>query len=216
MVGKKFTCILCCLFVLALACGTMFAQSPAPAVAHTTRSKTVMPTQAFPTLQTIFSNFGPTSTNFYNPTTGYYVLGPNNSVGFGEQWVALPFIPAANSHVTVLVLAIGWISGTKKVNIGLYTDNGGQVGTLLASGSSSHIPTFGVCCGLTGVRIPSTAVTAGTQYWIGVTTDDTNAPDFTGVAESSNEANTSYNPANTSWISFSNNWPAGEALGSTP
>jgi hypothetical protein len=217
MVGKTFTRIVCCLFVLALACGTIVAQSPAPAIAHTTPSKVVTPTRAVPAaLKVIFSNLGPTSTNNYNDTTGYYILGPNNSVGFGEQWVAVPFIPKANSHVSALQVAVGWISGTKDVVVGLYSDNAGTVGTLLASASATHIPAFGSCCGLTGVQFTSTAVTAGTQYWIGVTTDDTAAPDFTGVAESSNQADTAYNPANTSWITFSNNLPAAAAYGTIP
>ena len=55
------------------------------------------------------------------------------------------------------------------MNVGLYSDNAGVVGTLLATGHASTIPVFGTCCQLVTVNIKSTAVTAGTQYWIVVT-----------------------------------------------
>jgi hypothetical protein len=216
MVGKMFKPVLC-LFVLALA-STVFAQTAhRPAIAHTTPSAVVTPTRALPpALKKIFSNLGPTATDNYNDATGYYILGPTNSLGDAEQWIALPFTPKTGAHVTELQAAVGSISGTLKVVVGLYSDNAGTVGTLLASGSSTHIPAFGACCQLVSVHITSTAVTAGTQYWIGVSTDDTNAPDFTGVFESSNDNNTAGNESAGSWFTFSNNVPAAAALGTIP
>jgi hypothetical protein len=59
-------------------------------------------------------------------------------------------------------------------------------------------------------------VTAGTQYWIGASTDDTNAPDFAGVFEASNNATTSADVGLTGWFAFSNIWPAAAAFGTTP
>jgi hypothetical protein len=213
MVGKTLTSVLC-LSVLALA-STAFAQGPA--IAHTKHSGVVIATREAPApLKKIFTNLGPTATDNYNDATGYYLLGPTNSVSLPEQWIAVPFTPKAGAHVTELQVAVGWISGTKKVVVGLYSDNAGQVGTLLASGSSTHIPNFGACCQLVSVHITSTAVTAATQYWIGITTDDTGAPDFTGVAESSNDVNSAANVALAGWATFSNNWPAAAALGTVP
>jgi hypothetical protein len=205
-----------CLFVL-LACGALLAQNAELKVAHTTHSGSVIPaTNPKPTLTTIFSNLGPTSTNFYNDTTGYYVLGPNNSVFLPEQGIGVPFIPAANSHVEQLQLAVGWISGTSLVKVGLYSDNGGTVGTLLSGGHSSTIPAFGTCCQLVTVNIKSTAVTAGTQYWIVATSDDTNAPDFTGVFQASNNAIIAGDVGLAGWFSFTTNTPAAAARGSVP
>jgi hypothetical protein len=216
MVGKTFTSLLG-LFVLVLACGTVLAQSHQPAIAHTTPSKVVTPTRdAPPALAKIYSNLGPTATDNYNDATGYYILGPTNSEALSEQWIALPFKPKANSHVSELRVAVGLISGTPRIIVGLYSDNAGAVGTLLASAPATHIPAFGACCSLVTVHITSTAVTAATQYWIGVTTDDTNAPDFTGVFESSNDANTGGDESAGTWFTFSNNWPAAEALGTVP
>jgi hypothetical protein len=135
---------LTCLFMLTLASGVLLAQSADLKVAHTTAFGPVTPAaKPSPKLTTIFSNLGPTSTNAYNDTTGYYILGPDNSVGLPEQGIGVPFIPAANSHVEQLQVALGWESGTSLVNVGLYSDNAGVVGTLLSSGHASTIPVFG-------------------------------------------------------------------------
>jgi len=203
------------LFVMTLASGILVAQELKSA--HTARSSHVIATQADPaTLKTIYSNLGPTVTNNYNATTGYYVLGPTNSLALSEQWIALPFSPKANSHVTVLQAAIGYISGTQRVNLGLYSDNAGVVGTLLAQGHTTSMGAFGVCCQTANVHIASTAVTAGTQYWIVATSDDTNAPDFTAVFEASNQSNIGYNVALGGWFAFSGNVPAAAAKGTVP
>jgi hypothetical protein len=205
------------LFVVTLACGALLAQSTGPKVAHTTH---VGPSKAAPKtgpkLTTIFSNLGPTSTNAYNDTTGYYVLGPDNSVGLPEQWIGVPFVAAANAHVQQLQVAVGWISGTPLVNVGLYSDNAGTVGTLLASGHSVTIPAFGTCCQLVTVNITSTAITAGTQYWIVSSSDDTNAPDFTGVYQASNLAVIAGDVGLEGWSSFTTNTPAAAARGVVP
>jgi hypothetical protein len=59
-------------------------------------------------------------------------------------------------------------------------------------------------------------VTKGTQYWIVATSDDTNAPDFEGVWQSSNHAETGADVALGGWFSFSNNLPAAAASGTIP
>lgn len=215
MVGKKFTCVLFSA-VLALA-GTVFAEGPHKSHAANP-SRFVAPAQSLPaSVKIIFSNLGPSTTDEYYDGAGYDILGPNNSLGFGEQWIAVPFTPKANAHVTALAAAVGWESGAKEVIVGLYADSGANSpGTLLASKESANIPDFDTCCSLVVVTVPSTAVTAGTQYWIGVTTDDTNAPDFSGVFMSSNEAETAFNPSQEGWFSFVNDVPAAAAGGTIP
>lgn len=212
MVLKRVTCG--SLFLM-LAGGMLLAQSAK--VAQTTHSGAITPARnSPPALQTIYSNFGPTATDFYNDTTGYYVTGPTNSGGISEQAIGLPFTPRAAAHVTALQVAVGWISGTMIVDVGLYSDNAGQVGTLLASGHSAHLPSFGTCCTTVAVSIPSTAVAAGTQYWIVASSDDTHAPDLEAVWQASNDANTAANVALGGFFTFSNNWPAGAAKGTIP
>jgi hypothetical protein len=198
-----------------MASGMLLAQD-GPKVAHTTKHGSITPGKAVPGAAVIYTNMGPTLTNLYNGTTGYYVLGSTNSLGDGEQWIAFPFTPRANAHATSLSVAVGSISGTNAVIVGIYSDNLGSVGTLLAQGETEKIPAFGTCCDLVSVSIPSTALTGGTQYWVAVSADDTKAPDFTGVFESSNADNIAYNPAQLGWFTFSANVPAILVRGTTP
>ena len=108
MVETTLNRMLYCLFVFALFCGTSFAQSAAPAIAHTTHSGIVTPAQPTPaTLKTIFTNLGPSKTDDYNDTAGLYIMGPTNSFGDSEQADAVPFTPKSNSHVTQLQVAVG-------------------------------------------------------------------------------------------------------------
>jgi hypothetical protein len=207
---------LSCLFALTLASGVLWAQN-GPKVAHTTHHGPVVPFKAPPTpLKTIYSSLGPSATNAYNDTTGYYVIGPNNSVGLGEQWIGQPFTPQANAHVSEISVAVGWISGPKAINVGLYSDDAGDVGTLLVNGETNKVPAFGTCCQTVNVSVTPTAVTAGTQYWIVVTSDDTNAPGFTGVFQSTNSSTTAYNPQQLGWFTFSGNVPAILVRGTLP
>jgi len=199
-----------------LACGMLSAQNSGLKVAHTVRQAAVTPAQETPaTLQTIYTDFGPTTTDYYNDTTGYYVLGPDNTVGDTQQAIGLPFTPKADAHVTQLQAAIGYISGTSAVDIGLYSDASGTPGTLLAAGHSTTIPDFGACCTVVSVNIVSTAVTAGTQYWI-VASSDTHGPDFGGVWQASNLYNIAGNESDSGWFTFSANVPAGAAKGTVP
>ena len=207
---------ICSLLVLMLAPTMLVAQSHLR-TAHTKGSPVITPAEPHSSaLKTIFSNLGPSATNEYNDTFGYYVLGPTNTIGFSEQWIAVPFTPKANSTVTELQAAIGWEAGTKKMNLGLYSDNAGVLGTLLASAEAHAFPNFGTCCHLVTVTITATAVTAGTQYWIGATSDDTNAPNFQAVWESSNSSNIGGDVALAGWFTFSGGVPAAAALGTIP
>jgi hypothetical protein len=203
------------LVFLTLASGVLLAQ--APKVAHTVRTGTITPMQKSPSsLQVIYSNIGPNASDAYNATTGYYVLGPDNSVGLPEQAIGQPFTPRTSAHVTELLVGVQWISGTKLVNVGLYSDSGGTVGSLLASAESSAIPAFGSCCHVVDVTIPSTAVSGGQQYWIVASSDDTNGADFTGVYVASNLANIAGDVGLEGWSSFTTNTPAAAAKGTIP
>ena len=205
------------LFVMTLASGILVAQSSGPLkVAKTNRSGATTKTRNPSATRKLWSNLGPSPTNAYNATTGYYVLGPNNSVGLSEQAIGVPFTPHVNETVTNLQVAVQWISGTNQFSVGLYSDSGGTVGTLLASGEGSGAPAFGTCCETVNVAIPATAISQGSQYWIVAAPDDTNAPDFTGVFVSSNLANISGDVGQQGWFSFTTNTPAAAAWGTIP
>jgi hypothetical protein len=203
------------LVFLTLASGVLLAQTPK--IAHTVHTGAIQPMQKPSASSTvIYSNIGPSASDAYNDTTGYYVLGPDNSVGLSEQAIGQPFTPKTSAHVTDLLVAVQWISGTKLVNVGLYSDSGGTVGTWLAGGESSAIPVFGSCCHVVDVAISSTAITGGQQYWIVASSDDTNGPDFTGVYDASNLANIAGDVGQEGWFSFTTNTPAAAARGTIP
>jgi hypothetical protein len=205
------------LFVMTLASGILVAQNAGPLkVAKTNRSGATTKTRNPSAPRKLWSNLGPSPTNAYNATTGYYILGPNNSVGLSEQAIGVPFTPHVNETVTNLQVAVQWISGTNKFIVGLYSDSGGTVGTLLASGEGSGAPVFGTCCATVNVAVPSTTISQGSQYWIVASPDDTNAPDFTGVFVASNLANIAGDVGQEGWFSFTTNTPAAAAWGTIP
>ncbi len=172
---------------------------------------------------TIFTNLGPTSTDRYGAGSGFLVTGSSVPLE-AEQWEAVAFTAKANSHATTLAAAIGYVSGTKKVNLGIYSDNGGTVGTLLpgGEGSTTEIPDSGECCELAQVSLPGigVALTAGTRYWLVASPDDINAPSFQGSWQLSNLAVSAYQqpyyPYFINWTSFWGDWLAAEIRGITP
>jgi len=125
---------------------------------------------------------GSTPTALFDPTNGYVVTGPLDVTFGGPFSLAVKFTAAVNSHAKTLSAAIGYIEGTKKVRLGIYTDNAGLVGTLIQDAVTTAIPNFGACCQLTKVNLSGlgAALTAGTSYWL-VASYDTTAQDFGGA-----------------------------------
>jgi hypothetical protein len=219
MFSKTLMRALCCLFVVTFACGVLVAQElkVAPKPNHVTLVAPYVDHSLPPANVTIFTNLGPTATNNYNAAAGgYYVSGPNAIDNPTDQWIAIPFLNKQADHATQIQAAIGWISGTKKVNLGIYTDNAGVVGTMLAQASTTRIPTSGTCCQLAQVNIPSTALAANTTYWVVATTDDVAAPDFEAVWQPSNQANIGADVAQGGWFTFSGLVPAVAVKGTNP
>lgn len=202
------------LFVMTLASGMLLAQNLK--VAHTKSTGTVTKTKNPAAARIIWSNLGPSPSNAYNDTTGYYVLGPNNSVGLSEQWIGVPFTPKTNATAEVLQVAVQWISGVNQFSVGIYSDNGGTVGSLIAGGTGKLSPAFGTCCQTVNVAIPSTSLSQGVQYWVVATSDDTNAADFTGVFVASNSAVIAGDVGLGGWFSFTTNTPAAAVWGTIP
>src|ERR1039458_4182123 len=97
MVGRMLKRAVLGLFVLTLACITLLAQS-GPVMSHNPNPSGIITQAQAPAagLTTIFTNLFPVKGNSYNDTAGWYVLGSSNSVGDAEQWIALPFTPAAD------------------------------------------------------------------------------------------------------------------------
>ncbi len=157
----------------------------------------------------------------YGAGSGYLLSG-NKAQFAPEIWLALPFKAKANLHAKTLAAAIAYTSGTKKVNLGLYSDDAGLPGTLLpdGQGSTTDIPTSGQCCELARVTLPGpgVALTAGTQYWLVASPDNIEAPDFKGIWQVSSLAVSAYEQPEQliNWTSFSAGWMAAEIRGTNP
>jgi len=219
MSSKTLMRALCCLFVVTFACGAVMAQQlkVAPKPDHVTLVAPYVDHSVPPANVTIFSNLGPTATNNYNAAAGgYYVCGTSCAALLTDQWIAVQFFNKVADHATQIQAAIGYDSGTKKVNLAIYTDNAGVVGTLLAQASTNRLPNTGTCCQLAQVNIPSTALTAATSYWVVATPDDVSAADFEGVWQASNQANIGGNVTNGGWFTFSGLVPAFAVKGTNP
>jgi len=209
------------LFALALACGTLLAQNRVSDFFNVTRSTNITPfTDSSNAAVTIFSNLGPTTTNEYDNANGYCVTGNNQSgCGTTEQWIAMPFTPAKASHATQIQIAIQYFSGTNALQVSLYNDAGGAPGTSLKTVEAFNAPAAGTCCMLVNANLgtPGVSLTAGTQYWVVASADDTRAPTFSGYWAFTNFANVAYNPAQAGWITFQDNGAeAGAVKGTVP
>ena len=168
---------------------------------------------------TIFTNLDRTGSLLYLYGIGSTIAGEDALSG--ELWQALPFTPRSDMHARTLAAAIGYTSGTKLVNLGIYSDNAGTVGDPLpgGEGSTTDIPDSGVCCGLTRVRLPQpVALSANVQYWLVASPDNRNAPDFKGLWQHSDLALRAYNEPElfSGWTSLTGWWLAAEIRGTNP
>jgi hypothetical protein len=123
-------------------------------------------------LVTIFSNLANSyPKGKYWCCTGYNVMGPNS--GAGEQWMAAAFTPNANHTVTKIEVGVGYSQqGTNGVVVSLNRDNNGVPGKALKTWNASGLPRFGTCCALVAKSDSSgIPVSAGTRYWIVLTTN---------------------------------------------
>ena len=147
-------------------------------------------------------------------TTGRDVLGPSNSLNLPQHWAAIPFVPRISKHAKILKAAIQWVSGTRRIRLGIYNDAQGVPGSLLpgGQGATTNIPNYPSCCELAVVTLPGTgpALASGTKYWLVATTDNTIAPDFTGKWLDADIASTADKMDGTPWAPNEFTWSAGE------
>lgn len=111
---------------------------------------------------------------------GWTLSGPNS--GIGEQiWLATPFTPSANVTATKLEAAAGWFGGTNALVLSIAEDSGGLPGNTLGSATVDNLFDFGTCCTLDEGKLkPGVSLTAGTQYWFVMSTNNNDA-DFEGA-----------------------------------
>jgi len=105
---------------------------------------------------------------------GSTISGPSSFFGVAYG-VAEQFIPSTTATVSRLVAAVGYVSGDDSVALTLYADSGNNTpGAKLAHGTATSSTAFGFCCGLVKAKIKSTKLTAGTPYWVAITTTGAN------------------------------------------
>jgi hypothetical protein len=122
-------------------------------------------------LKTIAGNFSTYPNATYFSIWGETVAQGGANFPF-QTWAAVAFTPTANATVTRIESSAGRQGGgTAGYEMGLYADAGGVPGNPIKSFHISKLPAYGQCCTVAIANdkagIP---VTAGTQYWVVVST----------------------------------------------
>lgn len=209
------------MFVFAIAlCGASLQAQKPKTVEYEGVARFDAPAVEPATLQKIFSNLGPATAAYQG--SAWSLNGPNSIAG-SSQFIAMPFKPKANAHVTQVRAALQWNSnGANQVNLSLYSDVGGAPGVLLAGPVTvKNVPVYFTCCKLAIANLPSVAVTAGTQYWVVADTPSTGTgSDFYGVWSfiPPSKLLVGADLAGGGWFSFqaTTQEPAGAVYGSIP
>ncbi len=169
----------------------------------------------------IYSSLGTDPNYLYNYIDTWLVSGPNSLVGISD-FIALPFTPKSNSHITQVRAAVLYEGlGADRVNLSIHADNSGHPGKLLAGPITvTKLPKSLTCCGLAVANFSSLAVKGGTQYWVVADTPKTGpGSDFLGewAGAVSPVLTLAGNAAGTGWVAFNGNGlPAGDVRGTVP
>lgn len=154
--------------------------SPKVTLSHDNRYVSVEPAKGMVNVPNLapkhyqYSTFSKEKEALYFCCYGSTLSGPSSFFG-AAYGVAEQFIPNANMKITTLAAGVGYVSGDKSVTLTLYADNGSNgVGAQLAQGTGTAAVEYGFCCGVTTASISSTSLTAGTPYWVAITTTGAN------------------------------------------
>jgi outer membrane protein assembly factor BamB len=138
--------------------------------------------------------------------TTIYSSVDSNTAGHAEAFRASA---SASGTVTSLSVYIDTSSKATSLVAGLYTDNGGSPGTLLAQGQLSH-----PVAGWNTVQLPSVNVTGGNVYWIAVL-----GPSGSGAiafVDSGSNAIRSEESSQTNLTTLPTTWKTGKVWSSSP
>ena len=136
---------------------------------------------------------------------GDTLSGPSSFFGAAYA-TATQWTQAANATVTKLSAGVGYVSGDNTVTLTLYADSGSNTpGAVLASKKTTTSQFFGGCCGVTTAKIKAVNLTAGSKYWIGISTGGAN---FQAAPESTVDQVNPHNKAfssngGTTWSGYS-------------
>jgi hypothetical protein len=125
--------------------------------------------------QNAYSSFGPGQ--FFDPNNGWVISGPQTFVGY--DWLACEFTSLASGSLENVTVAASWGGGGNEVNVTLWTESGGSLGTALESWSVINLPTFGnSITPLTLNSVTGAAVSAGSNYFLELSTSDDDSFDI--------------------------------------
>jgi hypothetical protein len=122
-------------------------------------------------LKTIAGNFSTYPNATYFSVWGNTIAQGGSNFPF-QAWEAIAFTPKVNATVTKIETSAGRQGGgTAGFELGLWSDANGVPGKPIKSFHASKLPAYGQCCAVSVANdkagIP---VTAGTQYWVVVST----------------------------------------------
>lgn len=171
------------------------------------------------TMVKIFSNLGPAAAAYVG--SAWVLDGPNAASASHESFIALPFKSKKAAHVEQVRAAVQWDkSGANQINLSLYSDSGGQPGSLLAGPVTvKNLPAYFACCKLaTATFASSVAIAAHTQYWIVADTPSSGTgSDFAGVWAFAPSPLRVGSDQGTGWFAFQGQEePAGAVYGTIP
>lgn len=184
--SKKIAMVLACLVLLALASLTVGAASrqqfvfsqDGRTVWATNPSSRVTPSPLVDAGSKIIAG----NLSRYPFATYFSIWG--NTVAQGganfpfQTWVAVAFTPKADAVLSKIAVSAGRQGGgTSGFEVSLYNDANGVPGTAIKTVHIAKLPQYGQCCDLAVANVSGTPVTAGTQYWVVVSTTE-NDPDI--------------------------------------
>lgn len=151
----------------------------------------------------IFTNFSHYKLATYFSIWGNTIAQGGSNFPF-QAWVAEAFTPTADATVTKIETSAGrQSSGSGGFEISLYSDAAGVPGTVLQTVHVTSLPQYGECCDVSTANFATgVPVTAGTQYWVVVSTTSQD-PDI--YAWAFNSTNMSAQPA-ASWCKGSSTY----------
>lgn len=105
-----------------------------------------------------------------------------------QVWEGMPFTPKVNATVTKIEVSAGRQGGgTAGFELGIYADANGVPGNLIQGTHISNLPIYGECCAVAEASDPAgIPVTAGTQYWVVVSTTAEDTDIYAWAFNSSN------------------------------
>jgi len=216
---KTFMHALSGLCVLLMACGTAFAQQGKMTSGPYQGPRVPMAAPEAPAAGPFFTNLAVDSCTGcnYSADNGYFILGPSNCFAPGStQWISYPFVSTKAGAVRKVLLSItdsGFcVAGSTKFTVAIYTDACTNTpGTQIGSAVTATAPAAPCLLASANFGAAGVTLTAGTRYWVVVTTNSTaQQMSTTAVWWMANLAQAPFNLNDgNGWVAFPDGAPGG-------